>query len=55
MIMACVPSPANSVLYAIEFQNYVDFATEIVVMSTVASVITMTLTIYLSQILFPVG
>ena len=54
MIMSSVPSPANSVLYAIEFRNYIDFATEIVIMSTFASILTMTIVIYMARILFPI-
>lgn len=52
-IMAAVPSAVNTVLYAAEFRNCVDFATETVMMSTFASAITLAVSIYLSQILFP--
>lgn len=54
LIMASVPAAVNSVLYAVEFHNYEDFATELVMMSTFLSCITMTGTIYLARILFPV-
>lgn len=54
LIMASVPAAVNSVLYAVEFHNCEDFATELVMMSTFLSCITMTGTIYLARILFPV-
>lgn len=53
LIMSCIPAPVNSVLYAVEFKNHVDFATEIVMMTTFASIATMTVVIYLARILFP--
>ena len=54
LIMSSVPSAVNSVLYAVEFQNHVDFATELVMMSTFAGTVTMTLTIYAARLLFPI-
>lgn len=54
LIMCSVPSAVNSVLYAVEFHNYEDYATSIVMMSTFLSGITMTATIYAARILFPV-
>lgn len=54
LIMASVPAAVNSVLYAVEFHNCEDFATELVMMSTFLSCITMTGTIYLARILFPI-
>ncbi len=54
LIMSSVPSAVNSVLYAVEFQNHVDFATELVMMSTFAGTVTMTLVIYAARILFPI-
>lgn len=54
LIMASVPAAVNSVLYAVEFHNCEDFATELVMMSTFLSCITMTATIYLARILFPI-
>lgn len=53
LIMSSVPSAVNSVLYAVEFKNYEDFATELVMMSTFVSCVTMTLTIYVARLLFP--
>ena len=52
--MASVPAAVNSVLYAVEFHNCEDFATELVMMSTFLSCITMTGTIYLARVLFPI-
>ena len=54
LIMSSVPSAVNSVLYAVEFHNYEDYATSIVMMSTFLSGITMTAVIYAARILFPV-
>ena len=55
LIMSCVPSAVNSVLYAVEFHNYEDFATELVMMSTFLSCATMTVVIYAARVLFPIG
>ena len=52
-IVASAPSAVNSVLYAVEFHNYEDLSTEIVMMSTFLSCITMTCAIYFARILFP--
>lgn len=54
LIMSSVPAPVNSVLYAVEFHNHEDFATELVMMSTFLSCITMTGTIYAARVLFPI-
>lgn len=54
LIMSSVPSAVNSVLFAVEFHNHEDFATELIMMSTFLSCITMTGTIYMARILFPV-
>lgn len=54
LIMGSVPSAVNSVLFAVEFHNHEDFATELIMMSTVLSCITMTGTIYMARILFPI-
>lgn len=54
LIMASVPGAVNSVLYAVEFHNFEDFATELVMMSTLLSCITMTGVIYLARVLFPI-
>ena len=52
--MTSVPGAVNSVLYAVEFHNFEDFATELVMMSTFLSCITMTGVIYLARVLFPI-
>ena len=54
LIMSSVPAAVNSVLYAVEFQNCEDFATELVMMSTFLSCITMTGTIFVARLLFPI-
>ncbi len=54
LIMSSVPAAVNSVLYAVEFHNYEDFATELVMMSVFLSCITMTGTIYIARVLFPI-
>ena len=53
-IMSSVPAPVNSVLYAVEFHNHENLATEIVMMTTFLSCITMTGVIFLARILFPI-
>ena len=53
-IMSSVPAPVNSVLYAVEFHNHENLATEIVMMTTFLSCITMTGVIFLARVLFPV-
>ena len=55
LIFSAIPSAVNTVLYAVEFKNYPDFATEVVMLSTFASCITLTGVIYLARILFPVA
>lgn len=52
-ITAAIPAAVNTVLYAVEFHNCEDFATEMVMMSTFASCITLTVAIYLARVLFP--
>lgn len=54
LIMCAVPAAVNSVLYAVEFHNCEDFATSIVMMSTILSAITLPLAIYGARLLFPV-
>lgn len=52
-IFSAIPSAVNTVLYAVEFKNYPDFSTEVVMLSTFVSCITLTCVIYLAQVLFP--
>ncbi|MCK9251183.1 MAG: AEC family transporter [Clostridiales bacterium] len=53
-ISASVPTAVNSALIAVENDNHPDFATQVVIMTTILSALTMTGVIYLSNILFPV-
>lgn len=55
LIMCSVPGPANSVLYAVEFHNHEDFATNLVMMSTFLSCVTMAAVIYVARVLFPLA
>lgn len=54
-ISASVPTAVNTALIAVERENQVDFATQVVVLTTLLSALTMTSMIYLSFILFPIG
>ncbi|MDD2579385.1 MAG: AEC family transporter [Clostridia bacterium] len=54
LISAAVPSAVNSALIAVEYDNHPDFATQVVVVSTLASAFTLTGVIYLASMLFPV-
>ena len=49
-----VPTAVNTALIAVECNNHQDFAAQVVMVSTIASAITLTLVIYLARILFPV-
>ena len=53
-ISASVPTAVNSALIAVESDNHPDFATQVVIVATVLSALTMTVVIYLANILFPV-
>ncbi|MEJ6950731.1 AEC family transporter [Natronospora cellulosivora (SeqCode)] len=53
-ISSSVPSAVNTALIAVEFNNEPDFASQVVMTSTLLSAITLTIVIYLSQYLFPV-
>lgn len=54
LISASVPTAVNSALIAVESDNHPDFATQVVIVTTVLSALTMTAVIYLANILFPV-
>jgi len=54
LISASVPTAVNSALIAVESDNHPDFATQVVIVTTVLSALTMTATIYLANILFPI-
>lgn len=51
-ISSSVPSGVNTALIAVEFNNEPDFASQVVMTSTILSAITLTGVIYLSQYLF---
>ncbi len=52
-ISSAVPTAVNTVLVAIEYRNRPDFASQAVMTSTLISAVTLSLIIYLSEILFP--
>jgi predicted permease len=52
-ISSSVPTAVNSALIAVESGNHPDFATQIVIVTTLLSAISMTITIFLANILFP--
>lgn len=54
-IYAAVPSSVNLVLYAVEFKNHPDFATQIVMTGTILGTVTLTASIYLAQLFFPLS
>ncbi|KZL92545.1 AEC family transporter [Clostridium magnum] len=49
-----VPTAVNTALIAVECDNYQDFASQEVMISTIFSCITLTSSIYLARVLFPV-
>ncbi|MFP4661744.1 MAG: AEC family transporter [Halanaerobiales bacterium] len=53
-ISSSVPSAVNTALIAVEFNNEPDFASQVVMTSTILSAFTLTAVIYLSQFLFNV-
>lgn len=52
-ISSAVPTAVNTVLVAIEYRNRPDFASQAVMTSTLASTITLSVVIFVSEILFP--
>jgi predicted permease len=50
-----VPTAVNTALIAVEFNNNPDFASQVVVVSTVFSAVTLTLAVFMARILFPVS
>ncbi|MCI5836427.1 MAG: AEC family transporter [Veillonellaceae bacterium] len=52
-IFSAVPSAVNSVMFAVEFDNYPGFATQVVMMGFVVSCLTLTTVIFLARYLFP--
>jgi predicted permease len=54
MISASVPTAVNTALIAVEYDNHPDFASQAVLVSTLACTITLSVVIYISRIIFPV-
>ena len=54
LIAYSVPTAVNTALIAIECDNNKDFASQVVMMATVLSAITLTLAIYAARVLFPI-
>lgn len=54
LIYCAVPSPVNSAIFAIEFNNCPEYATQVVMNTTVLSGITIPLFIFLGHILFSI-
>ncbi len=53
-ISSAVPTAVNTALMAVEFNNEPDFASQVVMTSTIFSAITLSIVIYLSQFLFSI-
>ncbi len=53
-IVSSIPASFTIVMYAAEYGNHPDFAAQITITNTIASLLTMTGAIYLARILFPV-
>ena len=51
-IASSFPTSRNSALFALEYGNYPEYAAQVVLMSTILSMITVTTVVYLSTILF---
>lgn len=51
-IASSFPSSRNSALFALEYDNYPEYAAQTVILSTIFSSITVAVVVYLSQILF---
>jgi len=53
VIAAALPSAVNSALIAVEFDNYPDFSSQVVMVSTLLSTISLVFIIYIVRIVFP--
>jgi predicted permease len=51
-IASSYPTSRNSALLALEYNNYPDYATQAVLVSTVFSSITVAIVVYLARVLF---
>lgn len=54
MITAALPTAVNTALIAMECENYPDFASQAVLISTLASAVTLVLVIFVARLIFPV-
>jgi predicted permease len=54
-IASSFPSSRNSALLALEYDNYPEYASQAVLLTTILSGITVTIVVYLSKILFGIG
>ncbi|HWQ75709.1 MAG TPA: AEC family transporter [Syntrophomonas sp.] len=54
MITAALPTAVNTALIAMEYENYPDFASQAVLISTLASAVTLVLVIFVARLIFPV-
>ena len=54
LIFSAVPSAVNSVMFAVDFDNYPGYATQVVMLGFVMSCFTLTSVIYLARFLFPI-
>lgn len=54
LISYSVPTAVNTALIAVECDNHQDFASQVVVVSTIFSSITLTLAVFMARIIFPV-
>jgi len=54
MIASSLPTGVNTALIAVEYDNYPEFASQVVMTSTLLSSLTLTVVIYFARLLFPV-
>lgn len=54
MISSALPTAVNTALIAVEYDNHPDFASQIVMISTLLSAISLAFVIYFARVLFPV-
>lgn len=55
MITAALPTAVNTALIAVECENYPDFASQTVMISTFLGALSLVLMIFLARLIFPVG
>lgn len=54
MVSSSVPTAVNTALIAVEYKNRPDFASQVVMTSTILSTITLSIIIYMARIIFPI-